>query len=97
MNSPVLPVERGYCLIRNIRIENIEIVGANRIFTATGLPDRTLQNVTFESITAAGKEAGHIEFAENWTMKNVTLTTDSGEAVKISNSKNVDAPKVVKR
>jgi polygalacturonase len=97
MNTPVLPVERGYCLIRNIRIENIEIAGANRIFTATGLPDKTLQNVTFANISASGKESGHIEFAENWTMKNVTLTTDSGEQVKISNSKNVDAPKVVKK
>ncbi len=97
MNTPVLPVERGYCLFRNIRIENIEIVGANRIFTASGLPDKTLQNVTFENVTAAGKEAGHIEFAENWIMKNVTLTTDNGEPVKISNSKNVDAPKVNKK
>ena len=97
MNTPVLPVERGYCLIRNIRIENIEIVGATRIFTATGLGDKTLQNVTFQNVTASGKEAGHIEFAENWTMKNVSLVTDSGEAVKISNSKNVDAPKVTKR
>jgi len=97
MNTPVLPVERGYCLIRNIRIENIEIVGANRIFTATGLPDKTLQNVAFENITASGKESGYIEYAENWTMKNVTLTTDSGEAVKIANSRNVDAPKVVKK
>jgi len=97
MNTPVLPVERGYCLFRNIRIENIEIAGANRIFTATGLPDKSLQNVTFENITAAGKESGHIEFAENWTMKNVMLTTDSGEPVKIANSRDVDAPKVVKK
>lgn len=97
MNTPVLPVERGYCLIRNVRIENIEIAGANRIFTATGLPDKTLQNITFNNITAAGKEAGHIEFAENWKMNSVTLTTDSGGPVKISNSKNVDAPKVVKK
>ena len=65
--------------------------------TAAGLPDKTLQNVAFNNVKAAGKEAGHIEFAENWTMKNVTLTTDSGEAVKISNSKNVDAPKVIKK
>lgn len=97
MNTPVLPVERGYCLIRNIRIENIEITGATRIFSATGLPDKTLQNASFENVTAVGKQAGHIEFAENWSMKNVTLTTDAGEPVKISNSTNVDSPKVVKK
>lgn len=97
MNTPVLPVERGYCLFRNIRIENVEVIGASRIFTAAGLPEKTVQNLTFSNITAAGKEAGHIEYAENWTMKNVMLSTDSGEPVKISNSKNVDAPKVAKK
>ena len=97
MNTPVLPVERGYCLIRNIRIENIEIAGANRIFTAAGLPDKTLQNVSFTNIFASGKEAGHIEFAENWTMKNVVLKTDTGDPVKIANSRKVEAPTVVKK
>jgi len=97
MNKPVLPVERGYCQFRNIRIENVEVIGATQIFTASGLPDKTVQNVTFANITAAGKEAGHIEYAENWTMKNVSLTTDSGEPVKISNCKNVDVPKVAKK
>jgi hypothetical protein len=38
MNTPVLPVEKGYCLFRNIRIENVEVTGADRIFTAAGLP-----------------------------------------------------------
>ena len=95
MNTPVLPVERGYCLFRNIRIENVEAVGANRIFTAEGLPAKTIQNVTFSNITAEGKEAGAIQYAENWKMENVKIRTDSGANVKISDSKNIDAPSVV--
>ena len=97
INTPVVPIERGYCQFRNIKIENIEITGANRIFTAEGLPDKRIQNVTFSNITAQGKEAGSIEFAEDWKMQNVTIKTDSGENVKISNSQNVDTPKVLKK
>ena len=86
MNMPVLPAEKGYCLFRNIRIENVEVVGADRIFTAAGLPEKMIENVTFSNITAEGNQAGSIEYASNWKLLNVTLKTKSGEAVKISNS-----------
>lgn len=97
MNTPVLPIERGYCQFRNIRIENVEVGGANRIFTAAGLPDKTIQNVHFSNITAQGKEAGFIEYAADWTMRNVKIQTDNGENVKVSNSKNVEMPVAEKR
>jgi uncharacterized protein YheU (UPF0270 family) len=87
LNTPVVPAERGFCLFRNIRIENAEIVGADRIFTAAGLPEKLIENVSFSNITAEGNQAGSIEYALNWTLKNVKLRTKSGEAVKISNSR----------
>src|SRR5215204_2193726 len=94
MNTPVLPVERGYALFRNIRIKNVEVVNANRIFTAEGLPAKIIQNVTFSNITAQGKEAGMIMYAENWTMKNVRLETADGKEPIIILSKNVESPTV---
>ncbi|PYS98238.1 MAG: exo-poly-alpha-D-galacturonosidase [Acidobacteria bacterium] len=86
LNTPVLPVEKGYCQFRNIRIENVEITGADRIFTAAGLPEKMIENVTFSNITAEGNQAGSIEYASNWKLTNVKLKTKSGESVKISNS-----------
>lgn len=97
MNTPVTPVERGYCQFRNIKIENVEITGAKQIFTASGLPDKTIQNVEFSNIMAEGSEAGTIEYAENWTMNNVKLKTTSGGNVKISNSSNVNSPQFSKK
>lgn len=97
MNKPVLPIERGYCQFRNITIENVEVSGANRIFTAEGLPDKMIQNVIFSNITADGKEAGSIEFAKDWKMQNVKIKTDSNENVKISNSQNVEKPELLKK
>jgi polygalacturonase len=97
MNTPVLPVERGYCLFRNIRIENVEVVGANRIFTAAGLPEKLIENVSFSNIIAEAKDAGSIEHAVDWSMKNVKMRTDNGENLMVSNSKNVETPIVSKK
>ena len=97
MTTPVLPVERGFCDISNIRIENVEALGSKKIFTAEGLPDKFIQNVQFSNITVSGDDAGAIEYAKDWTMKNVKIKTAGGENVKITNSQNVDAPEASKR
>ncbi len=97
MTTQVLPVERGYCDIQNIRIENVEAIGAKKIFASDGLPDKFIQNVTFTNINVSGNDAGTIEFARNWTMINVQIKTDSGENVKITKSENVGTPKAEKK
>lgn len=97
MNTPVTPVEKGYCEFSNIRIENVQAINANRIFTAEGLPAKMILNVTFSNIKAQGKEAGTIQFAKNWIMKDVKLQTDNGEPLKLVNSENVNLPEVKKK
>lgn len=97
MNTPVLPVERGYCEFRNIRIENVEIVGAKRVFSASGLPGKPIVGVTFSNVTAAGEEAGFVEHARDWTMRNVKVTTAKGEPLRLTNAVNVESPEVVKK
>ena len=96
LSTPVTPPERGLCNFRNITIENAQIVKAQRIFTASGLPEKPITNVKFANVTAQGAEAGYIEFARDWKMNNVTLHTEDGTMVRISDSKGVDSPKVVK-
>ena len=53
--------------------------------------------VKFANVNAQGILSGSIEYAQDWQMQNVTLHTDDGIEVKISESKNVAAPKVLKR
>ena len=96
MNKPVLPIERGYCEFRDITIKNVEVTGAKQIFTASGLPEKLIQNVKFININAQGKDAGSIEYAKDWTMQNVNLQTADGEKVEIKNSENVESPKMTK-
>ena len=95
MNKPVVPPERGLCEFRNITIENVEISGALRIFSASGLPEKLISNVRWVNVTAQGQEGGFIEYARDWTMKNVRLQTRNTAPVKISNCENVDMPELV--
>ena len=97
LSTPVTPPERGYCSFRNITIEDVEIVNAQRIFLATGLPDKPIVDVKFHNITAQGNEAGAIEYARNWTMSNVKLKTRDGAPVKVSNSGDVGTPEISKQ
>ena len=97
LSIPVMPPERGFCEFRNITIENVEIVNAGRIFSASGLPEKPIINVNFANINAQGNEAGSIGYARNWTMRNVRLRTKSGAPVNVANSENVEAPEVLKQ
>ncbi|HEX8142413.1 MAG TPA: glycoside hydrolase family 28 protein [Pyrinomonadaceae bacterium] len=96
MNTPVTPPERGLCEFRHITIENVEIVGARQIFSAAGLPAKPIINVQWADITAQGRDAGVIEYARDWTMKNVKLQTPTGKNVEVSNSTNVEMPQASK-
>jgi len=95
LSTPVTPPDRGFCEFRNIVIQNVEIVNAGRIFSAIGLPDKPIINVTFTNVNAQGNEAGSIEYASNWTMRNVKLRTRNGAPVNGSNSENGQTPEVL--
>jgi polygalacturonase len=95
LSTPVLPPERGLCEFRNITIEDVKIVGARRIFSAAGMPQKPITNVKWTNISAQGNEAGIIESARNWTMTNVELRTADGTPVKLTDCTNVQTPRVV--
>ena len=92
----VEPPERGLTEMHNITLANLEITGARRVFNASGMAGKPLHDVRLENITARGAQAGTIEFASDWSMKNVKVITPTGEAVKLTNCERVDAPEVAK-
>src|SRR5947209_5498268 len=97
LSTPVVPAERGFCEFRDIRIEGVEVVGAKRVFTAAGLPEKPIINVRWANVTAQAQEAGAIEHARDWTMKNVHLRTTTGDPVKLNDCQNVETPEVSKQ
>jgi len=97
LSTPVSPPERGLCEFRNITIENVSAVNARRIFTAVGLRAKPISNVKWTNVTADGYEAGVIESARNWTMKDVTLRTLDGRPVTLTDCVSVETPKVTEK
>jgi polygalacturonase len=95
LTTPVTPPERGFCEFRNITIENVNITGARKIFSAEGLPAKPIINVKWRNISAQGRMAGTIKYARDWTMRDVKLKTFEGDDLKVSNSENVETPAVV--
>jgi polygalacturonase len=96
MNTPIEPPSRGIAEFRDITIANVEITGARQIFSAAGMAEKPIHDVRLENITAHGTAAGTIEYAKDWTVKNVTVITPGGQDVRISDSEKVPAP-VAKR
>src|SRR5258708_4885015 len=96
LTTPVTPPERGLADFHDITIVNAEIKGAKRILTAAGVAKKTLNDVHWKNISAEGKESGAIEYAKNWTMKNVKFATTDGAPVKASNNENVALPEVAR-
>ena len=97
LSTPVLPPERGLCEFRNITIEDVEITGAQQVFSASGLPEKVIRNVKWVNVTAQGETAGAIEYARDWAMANVKLRTRDGLPVRAANNTNVDTPSVDKQ
>ena len=54
----------------------------------------TVHDVVIRDVNASGLEAGSIEYAEDWEMDDVVLRTPTGEPVRITNSSEVEAPRV---
>src|SRR6266496_5207444 len=42
LSTPVLPPERGLCEFHNITIEDVTVAGADRVFSAVGLPEKPI-------------------------------------------------------
>jgi polygalacturonase len=94
--TPVMPPERGLCEFRNIAIEDVRVVGAARAFSAVGLRERPIANLKWINVTVSAYEAGLIENARNWTMKNVTLHTADDKPLTITDCKNVAIPRIIR-
>jgi polygalacturonase len=90
----VLPPERGYVDFRDITIESVTATGARTILKASGMAEHPLGSVRWVDVAARGSKAGEIKNARDWTMKNVTFTTEDGAPVRLVDCKNVDSPLV---
>lgn len=92
MTTPVEPAEKGIPEFRNIRLTNITVKGAERGFYANAYPEQPIHDLQWENINIEAEEAGSLNCAADWTMKNVVLKTEANEPLQLINSENIDMP-----
>lgn len=80
-----VPEEKGTPYIHDVRIADIHAVDSRRAISVNGRKNQRAGNFLLENITITASEAGKIKNAENWTFKNVKITTDDGSEVTFEN------------
>jgi polygalacturonase/rhamnogalacturonyl hydrolase YesR len=93
--SPVEPPERGLTRFSRITIEDVRATGARRAFTASGLPEQPVHDITLRDVRIQAAEPGFIEHARDWTLRDVVVETPAGHRVAVRHSQSVDAPRAV--
>lgn len=85
-----VPKEKGLPHTRDIHVSNCTITGAGNAFRAGGSAESPIENCTFENITLSADNAGYIQYAKDWTLKNVSVTSKDGKAVTLENNVNLN-------
>lgn len=95
MTTPVEPAEKGIPEFKNITLENIIVNGAERGFYANAYPEQAIHDLHWENVSIEAEEAGVLNYAKDWTMKNVVLKTHNNEALIMNHCANIEPPKQV--
>jgi len=89
MLKHVEPKEKGIPKIQNINLYNVKATGAKKAINAVGLKESTLKNFSLINISIETVNAGTIAFSENWNFDHVQIKATEGNAIKVSDSKNI--------
>lgn len=89
MLHKVEPSEKGIPHFKGIYISNIDVKNASKAINANGYKLSGLENFIFKNIKINALTAGEINYAENWTFKNVSIKTKDKTVIDGKNSKNL--------
>jgi hypothetical protein len=86
MLTKVEPEEKGIPHFKNIYVSNVVVKQAKKGINGSGLEKSYLENFHFENVTINAANAGDINFARNWTWKNVHIKAEDKSTVSVKNS-----------
>ena len=95
LTERVKPKERGIPEFRDLVFEDITVKNAKQAFYANAYPEKPIHNLHWENIAIQSWEAGELTYAENWTMKNVTMQTKNCEQLALKNCRDIQLPSVI--
>ncbi|MCE5330567.1 MAG: hypothetical protein LLF95_00320 [Bacteroidales bacterium] len=82
-------LKTGTPKFRNVYLNNITATNAGTCMKVTGIKTGTIDNFEFKNVHFEGKEAGSINWANDWSFTNFSIKTDHDEKLHLNNCKNV--------
>jgi polygalacturonase len=89
MLQKVEPAEKGIPKFKDIYVSNVKVAQAKKAVNASGLEQSLLENFTFSDVEINAAAAGDINYAKNWTLKNVSIKAKDNSTVSVKNSSDV--------
>lgn len=83
------PPEKGIPKFKNIYVSNVVVKHARKAINASGLEQSSLENFNFDNVQVNANNAGEINFAQDWQLKNVSIKTKDNSAIVVKNSEKV--------
>lgn len=87
-SAPVPPVTEETPVFRNILFEDVISRGSKAAFTLRGLPEMPLREITFRDVSLSASRGADLAYAEGIVFERVSIRTDTGEALKITEVNN---------
>ena len=81
---PAQEVNSGTPMVENLHYENIKCDYSKRnVIQIIGIPEMTVNNVTFKNINLMGKKGIEIRDAENISLENLSISNETGSFMKL--------------
>ena len=77
---------QGIPEFRNVWLKNINATGAKIAINASGIEDSYLENFNWEDVNISSEKPGKIAYTENWVLKNVKISSNDNEEIKLSDN-----------
>lgn len=82
----VSPESKGIPTIKNVTVYNVKATDVKKGVNAIGFKETILENFNLININATAITAGTIDFANNWTFKNVEIKANDQTKLEVKNS-----------
>ena len=84
-----VPEEQGRADFHDVHIWNLRATGAQTAFEVSAYPEKRLDNFTFNNLQIEARTAGRIVDASHWIFSKVSLKTEDGTVVLLSDDNGV--------
>lgn len=84
--NKVSPESKGIPTIKNVTVYNVKATDVKKALNAIGFKETILENFNLININATAVTAGTIDFASNWTFKNVEIKSNDQTRLEVKNS-----------